>query len=660
MKMDKNINKINDINILATSLMRHRFLYEKGHPEISDQEFDALEDQLRRLDPDHPALSYIGPTPDRDNPKASHQEPMLSLNKTYALEDLLEWVGQNETIGMLKIDGVSLALIYDDGILRIAKTRGNGQVGEDVTRKARWVSGIPSHLPGLVSGTVEIRGEIYCTQSQFSKLAHHMGELGLEKPTSLRNIVAGLLGRKTYFELARYFSFFAFTATKIAQQSDKSDLETKKINDFESEWSQFLWLKENGFQVPHPQLLKSTKDIKDYLAYTLTIIDEDEIPIDGAVFTYNDRSLHRKLGNTAHHPRSKLSFKWQGQTAIAKVKHVEWATSRLGVVTPVAVIEPVYLSGATISNVTLHNAAYVSNYDIKPGDSIEIVRSGEVIPKFLRIVETADGKAHIPSHCPSCQGLLEFDEVRLRCQNTIGCAAQQLGTLLNWVKAVEIDDLSEKRLLLMVDHGLVHTPADLYDLTVDQLLKLPQTKEKLATKLFQNIQKTKTLALSRFLNGLGIEGMGLTTWEKLLEHFPTLENLQALSPENIAALHGFAEKSANDLVKGLRDRKTLIDDLLSKNIVFEAPKPSKRLRTGVTDHTFVITGTLSQPRDMIAAAIKHGGGKVSGNVSQTTFALVTNDPDTPSGGSSKMKKAKELGVSIMTEAQLEKLLEPIE
>ncbi len=648
--------KHNIIGELSDALVRHRFLYEKGVPEISDHEFDALEEKLRTLDPHHPALSYIGPAPGRDNPKVPHDEPMLSLNKTYVIEDLLAWVGDHASVGMLKIDGVSLALIYQDGKLQIAKTRGNGQWGEDVTQKAVWVSGIPSHLSGETGGTIEIRGEIGCTESQFAKLSHQMAELGLEKPSSPRNIVAGLLGRKTYFELARYFTFFAFGAFRKIPTPVKETTLAESIQDFSTEWEQFQWLQDQGFRVPDPELITNPQGINLYLEKTLKKIDEDEIPLDGAVFAYNDRALHRQLGNTAHHPRSKLSFKWQGQTAIAKVQRVEWATSRLGVVTPVAVIEPVYLSGATISNVTLHNAAYVQNYDIKPGDSIEIVRSGEVIPKFLRIVEATPGKATIPTNCPSCQSALEFDEVRLRCKNLLNCPAQQLGILLNWVQTVEIDDLSEKRMIQLLEKGLVHTPADLYDLTIDKLLSLPQTKEKLATKLYQNIQKTKTLPLVRFLNGLGIEGMGATTWEKLLEHFPSLDRLRALRPEDVAQIHGFAEKSAHDLVKGLRDRAALLDELLSKNLVFETPKPSKKTLSGVTDKTFVITGSLSQPREQIAAAIKAGGGKVSGSVSKTTFAVVTNDTDT---NSSKLKKAKELGIQIIDEAQLQKLLSPV-
>ena len=271
------------------------------------------------------------------------------------------------------------------------------------------------------------------------------------------------------------------------------------------------------------------------------------------------------------------------------------------------------------------------------------------------MVQSGDGRVDIPLACPSCQGSLEFDKVRLRCLNTLQCPAQQVGTVLNWIRAVEIDDLSEKRLQAMMDRSMVRGPADLYVLTPEQLLQLPQTKDKLALKLYQNIQKTKKLPLQRFLHGLGIEGMGLTTWEKLLESIdtPTLEGVMALGETQIMDIHGFAEKSAHDLVRGLRDRRELISELLQRGvevIPFHVKPASKSTIAGLS---FVITGTLSQPRDEIAKKIKQAGGKVSGSISAATYALVTNDPQSTS---SKMKKARELGILIMNEQDLHRLL----
>jgi DNA ligase (NAD+) len=641
----QSLAQVERIAELSQAIMYHRFVYEKGRPEISDAAYDQLEKELRLLAPYHPALNHVGLAPDQDAPKVQHDEPMLSLNKTYDLEELMEWVDHHEIVGMLKIDGVSLALIYENGELIRAKTRGNGQVGEDVTRKIRWIPGIPHRLALGWDQKIEIRGEICCTQTQFMRLAHHMELLGLEKPTSPRNIVAGLLGRKTHFDLCRFFDFFSFSAFQRSEG----------VEDFHHEREQFEWLKNQSFKVPEPQFLERQKDIEEYLNMVKGMMDADEIPIDGAVFAYTDRKLQKSLGNTAHHPRAKISFKWQGQTAFSLVEKVEWATSRLGVVTPVAVIEPVFLSGATITNVTLHNAAYVQTFQIKPGDQIEIVRSGEVIPKFLRVVQSCEGKIEFPDKCPSCQSPLLFDEVRLRCTHPTRCPAQQIGTILNWIKAVEIEDLSDKRLQAMIDVGMVRGPADLYGLTPQDLLKLPQTKEKLALKLVQNIQKTKSLSLQRFLHGLGIEGMGLTTWEKLLESIenPTLEGVLALDLRDIMKIHGFADKSASDLVSGLKERSNLIQSLLAKGMELSPFRVKSLKKTKISGCSFVITGSLSQPREEIARKIKEAGGKVTGAVSAGTYALVTNDSDS---SSSKMKKARDLGIKIIDETALNLLL----
>ena len=297
-----------------------------------------------------------------------------------------------------------------------------------------------------------------------------------------------------------------------------------------------------------------------YLESAQNIVEDDDIGMDGVVFTYNDIALQDELGATSHHPRYKMVFKWAGETAQAKIKEVKWATSRLGIVTPVAVIEPVFLSGAEITNISLHNAAYVQSFNLKSGDLIELIRSGEVIPKFLRVVKAQEGQYAWPKKCSSCHSSLEFDDVRLRCLNQ-SCPAQQIGRILNWIRCVGIDDLSEKRLLVMMEQNLVETIPDLYALTVETLLTLPQTKEKLAQKLYENIQTSRDLPLEQFLSGLGIAGTGATTWSKLLDHHPSLEDLWKANTDQIAAIDGFAEKSAEQIVAGLKETKPLVKEL---------------------------------------------------------------------------------------------------
>ncbi len=627
---------------LAHAILHNKKAYYSGKPEISDAAYDALENELQLLCPDHPVLAVVGAEampvaiPGPGVRKVEHRTPMLSLDKTYNLDDLRHWAGDRPVMGTLKIDGNSLSLVYEGGRLVLAKTRGNGRVGEDVTEKAVWISDIPRTLPDGMDA--EVRGEIYCTEDNFLRLADDMAQMSLDRPTNPRNIVAGLLGRKAYFELARYFSFFAFDLISSDKKSPKLKTEVEK----------FKWLGQVGFSLPHPKRLSDFGEIEGYLEYVKGLIAEDEIGLDGAVFSYNDLALHDELGLTAHHPRYKMSFKWQGQTAVSVIKEITWATSRLGIVTPVAVIEAVYLSGASITNITLHNAAHVKAYNLKAGDRIEIVRSGEVIPKFLGVMEPAPGHYRWPQDCPECGTPLVSDDIRLKCPNATVCPAQRLGAILNWIRCAEIDDLNEKRLIPLMEAGLVKSMADLYRLQEKDFLIIPQTREKMAAKLFSNIQSGRSLPLASFLNGLGIEGAGRTTWEKLLEHFHGLDGIQRASTDEIAKIDGFAEKSADQIVAGILARRGWIDDLLDAGVMpVQVDLPSGE--GPLAGFQFVITGSLSAPRDEIEKSIKLAGGKLSTSVSKNTYAVVTEDSDS---GSSKMKKARELGVKIWNEQQL--------
>lgn len=630
---------------LADAIVEHRRHYEQGRPRISDAAFDALEDQLRKLSPGHPALAMVGAAVSlaASSAKVRHDKPMLSLDKTYSREDLLDWMGQEAIVGTVKVDGVSLSLIYENARLSLAKTRGNGQFGEDVTDRVAWVAEVPTVLHGeALPPRLEIRGELYCSESNFVRLAQEFADLGLDKPTSPRNIVAGLLGRKTHLQLMRYFSFFAF---EVVDADLALGLET--------EMAMLAWLGERGLALPFPELLSRHQDADAYLARVKTRIEDDEIQLDGAVFAYNRLELHRQLGATAHHPRGKLSFKWQGQTANTEIVEVRWDTSRLGIVTPVAVVAPVVLSGATITNVTLHNAAHVRTFNLKPGDRIEIVRSGEVIPKFLQVIAEGRGQATLPANCPSCGQALVFDEVRLKCSNTAACPAQRLGAILNWISAVQIDDLSEKRLLPLMHAGLVKGIADLYRLRRDDFLTIPLVKDKMADKLAANINKSKQLPLKLFLTGLGIEGCGTTTWDALLGVFSNLEGLLQASAEDIEKIDGFAAKTATQIQQGLQQRRTLIRELIALGVtpIVEPPRQANGPLRGMS---LVITGELSQPRATFEKLIKDAGGKVGSSVSGATFAVVTNDPDSDS---SKMKKARALGTKILSEAELLQLLQ---
>ncbi len=626
---------------LAQDITKYREQYYLGRPAISDVEYDALEEQLRGLDPEHPALLAVGGPGTKNSKKEAHQIPMLSLAKTYLMSELESWRAKRPVMAAWKIDGNSLSLVYQQGRLVMAKTRGDGRYGEVVTEKTRWVDTVPRQLERL--SRLEVRGELYCTETSFLQLAEEMVRRGLDRPSSPRNVVAGILGRNEHSDLAKYFSFFAFDL--LVLDADVSLLaagmhtEVEKMNE----------LRRLGFVLPQPQLCETDTEIEAFLIETQKQIQSGDIGIDGAVFTLNDIEEHTRLGMTAHHPRYRMSFKWQGATAHAEIWSIEWDTSRLGSVTPVAVIEPVELSGAKIQNVTLHNAAFVRQYQLKAGDRIEIVRSGEVIPKFLSVIEPSSGQIHIPTQCPSCGHELMDDGVRLICQNRLECPAQKLRSILNWVQTVGIDDLSEKRLQQMIELGLIEDIPDLYRLTQAKLLKMPMFKEKMADKLLRHIEQSRRPALADFLAALGVAGTGKTSWESLLKAFPNLEAIQKATPEEIAQQKGFAEKSAESIASSLALKQELIAALLAVGVEPQAPLTASLGNGPLSLCTFVITGTLSRPRKEIEDLIKDGGGSISSAVSKQTRALICESEESQS---SKAKKARELGVEVWSEELL--------
>jgi DNA ligase (NAD+) len=635
--MEKNKNlgmSTMEVNELVKLILHHKKAYYGGKAEISDPQYDRLEETLKALIPDHPVLSLVGDGEESQFRKISHNVPMLSLAKTYELQDVLDWAEGQEVMATLKIDGNSLSLVYQSGELKIGKTRGNGREGEDVTDKIRWVSECIPKIP--LNGHVEVRGELYCSDSSFLELADEMVSRGMERPSNPRNIVSGILGRKQHQDLARYFNFFAFEL-----------LDSTGFAPFTTEVQKFESLQSFGFKLPDHKLCPGPDDVSSYLQFAQSFMEEGDVQVDGVVFSFNELAKHRELGSTSHHPRYKLSFKWAGETAVTVIQDIVWATSRLGIVTPVAIVEPVYLSGANLTNVTLHNAAHVSSYNVKVGDQIEIIRSGEVIPKFLSVISSSPGVSKLPEKCPSCGSTLNFDGVRLLCNQNTTCPAQISGTILNWIRAVDIEDLSDKRLQLLIDHQLIRTIPDLYRLKMEDFLKLPNTKEKMAQKLFENITASKNPTLAKFLRGLGIGGLGQASWIEICRHYGTLSGVRTLNATDLLKLDGFADKTAAAVVEGLERVSPIIDELLSLGIspVESTEKKGVGVLSGMT---FAITGALSKPREYFEELIETNGGKVVGSVSKKTSILLTNES---ASSSSKAKKAADLGVKIWTEVQ---------
>jgi DNA ligase (NAD+) len=518
----------------------------------------------------------------------------------------------------------------------LAKTRGDGQFGENITKKAVFIPDIPKSVD--TKKNFEVRGEVYCIEKNFFSLSKEMTELGLETPSSQRNIVAGLLGRKENIQLSRHLSFQAF------------DIITEEK--FQNEHQKLDFLKTGGFKTPEYVLHKGIKDLKIKLQEAKDFMSSGDYLIDGLVFIYDDLKLHQELGETGHHPRYKLAFKFAGETKIAKINEIEWGVSRNGTLTPVALIEPTELSGAVIGRVTLHNFGMVQNFQLKAGDKIEIIRSGEVIPKFLGVVEKAVGIFSYPQSCPSCHSKLKVEDIWLFCENE-NCPSKIKEEILNYIYKANIEDISDKRLDEMISKGLVQTIPDLYRLKKEDFLVLEKVKDKLAAKMYENIQKTKDQNLAQFISAIGVEGVSVTKSEKIIaQGYNTLEKIQALTVEKMLEIEGFAEKSSEMIIKSLTRKSKLISELLNVGVVVRADEissgegPLKGLR-------FCITGELSQPRPQVEKLIKLNGGVIAG-VSKNLNYLVTNESES---NSSKFIKAQSLGVSIIDEKMLLKMIE---
>lgn len=606
--------------------------YDEGIREIEDEEYDALEEELRELSPNSLILKQVGA-------KAGdliHSRKMLSLDKSYTIEEVFAWNKDNKaTVATQKIDGSSCSLIYKMGKLTIAKTRGDGNSGESIFEQACAIPSIPKKINSNLP-EVEVRGEIHCTEKNFFKLSQEMEKLGLEKPKSQRNIVAGILLRKEHRQLAQYLNFLAFDLFP-----ENVDTEAAKMKELER-------LK---FNTPPWKLVTSQKELTNFIQETADFLTNGSYLIDGAVFIINDLAEQKKMGNTTHHPRFKMAYKFAGEIKSTRIESISWQISRFGVLTPVAILEPVDLAGASISKVTLHNYKTVEQFNLKSGDKIKIIRSGEVIPKFLAVDESSltHKKFSAPINCPFCENKLISDEVRLTCNNS-SCPGRLAESIIQFTNKIGIDDLSEKRILQMIELKLIKAIPDLYKVTLNDLLKVPLTKEKMAQKLFNNIQSSKNQdSIGIFFDALGFKG-GAKNKVKLLEEagIQSLEQIFTLTKENFPEIKGFADKTKEDFIRSIKENKKLIKDLLNLGFTFKTKTKPVKQSSKLNGLSFCITGTVSISRKDLELILEENGGVIKKGISKELNFLISNEEST----SSKSVKAQELGVTIISESML--------
>jgi DNA ligase (NAD+) len=660
-----------DYLALVDELTEHdRRYYVETKPTISDLEYDKLATKLRELETAHPdwvvawsPSQRIGHAPVSEFPKVTRPVAMLSLDNSYDEGDLKAFYdrvvkgldGDTPTFSIEpKIDGFGIELTYKQGLLVLGATRGDGRIGEDVTANVRMVKGVALRLREPVD--IVVRGEIYMTKEEFAAINKAREEAGEETFKNPRNTAAGSIKQQDPREVAkrpmRTILYEVVDGERYApghlasiELIRKLGLPTNPNNSVAHTWEELI-AQVHGWQ-----------DRRDDLPYE----------VDGLVVKVDDFAMRGALGATAKFPRWAIAFKFPARQVTTILNDIEINVGRTGTVTPVALLDPVDVSGTTVSRASVHNWDQVARLGLGKGDRVLIQKAGEIIPEILEVREKGPGPAFTPpTQCPFCEAELEREEgrVALMCPNRIGCPAQRLGAIEFFASRhqMNIDGLGEKVVIQLLDAGLVDDVSDLFVLTVPQLLGLERFGKLSAQNLVEAIAKAKEAAtFSRLLSALGIPNVGSVLAKPIAQKYGTLSALRAAaaakSPEEMCAeLHaidGIGEVVAAHVDKFLRDPHVMVvlDKLKARGV--DPVEPVVAITEGpLTGKTLVVTGTLTQPRADVQKRIEAAGGKVAGSVSKKTHYLVAG-ADT---GKTKLEAAQKHGVTVIGEEELEKLL----
>lgn len=644
-----------EVDELAEAVRYHNWRYfALSSPVIPDEEFDRLTRRLRELAPEHPALDEILPE-GLETESLEHAVPMLSLDKCYSRDEFEGWLFpprekgrrfEGPLVETPKLDGVAAALRYDAaGRMSLALTRGDGFRGEVFTDNARYIDDVPKRLAGGAPGRpVEVRGEVYLRLSVFRTL-----EGGFSNP---RNTAAGAIKQKDPAKTGAYrLSFAAYDVLGA---------------DLETEMDKQAWLASHGFAPIETRRVEDAAGAEQGYALWLSRRDSLDFEIDGVVYKADLVSEQRRLGATSHHPRAAIAWKFQGESAVSTLESVEWSVSRTGTITPVAIIAPVTLSGATVTRCSLHNLTILEELGLTLGARVVAVRRGGVIPHVEAVAEPGHTPVQLPFECPSCHGPVEVrtgtpDRAgratkTLRCVRPETCPDAVRGTLDHFVKAAEIDGFGPKILSQLQACALVRSPADFYRLTAADLLPLERMGQVLAEKLVQNVQARRRLPLPTFLRALGIDDLGEVVSRVLAERCRDLHRVLGATVEDLEAIEGIGPIVARSVVDGLRLRRPLVDELLAAGVeiapVESTPAASFDPSNPVAGRAFVFTGSLSIDRKEAQALVRSLGGRTPSDVSGEVDYLVAGEG--PVG--SKHKKAAKLAaegspIRVISEAE---------
>ena len=672
-----NQDVITQISILRDLIRHHEYCYYVlDAPEIPDVEYDKLIKQLQNLELAHPELitpdsptQRVGGAPLSQFSSIRHQLPMLSLDNVFdessfiafnkRIKDRLE-LDENQAVEYcceLKLDGLAVSLLYENGQLIQAATRGDGTTGEDITANVRTIKTIPLILQGEnIPSRLEVRGEVFMTHKGFAKLNAEAEKRNEKIFANPRNAAAGSLRQlDPKITAKRPLTFFCY-GVGINEGAELPNTHYARLMQFKA-WG-----------LPVSDKVKIRHGAQEALDYFKQIGDQRmslDFDIDGVVIKVNSITEQEQLGFVARAPRWATAFKFPAQEEVTKLNKVDFQVGRTGAITPVARLEPVSVAGVIVSNATLHNSDEIIRLGIREGDYVTVRRAGDVIPQIVAVIKDrrpADTKEIIfPTHCPICGSIIVRDEGQAisRCAGGLICQAQRKEALKHFVsrRAMNVEGLGDKIIEQLVDKEYVETPADLYKLTVPILCSLDKVGEKLANNLMSALNKSKNTSLNRFIFALGIPNVGEVTAENLVNQLGNLTAIENASLEQLQLVNDIGAVIAESIIDFFQEphNRTVIDQLISEEIGIHWPDVEVQLLTTdspFSDKTVVLTGTLSiLTRDEAKAKLKQLGAKVTGSVSKKTDLVIAGE-----AAGSKLTKAQELGIKVIDEQELINLL----
>lgn len=628
--------------------------YQESWEIMSNFEYDKLYDELSSLEKETGIIMSGSPTQRvgyevlSELPKETHGSPMLSLDKTKSTEDLQSWLGTQKGILSWKMDGLTIVLTYENGSLQKAVTRGNGEIGEVITSNAKVFANIPLNIS--YKGQLILRGEAVITYSDFRRINEEIEDVDA-KYKNPRNLCSGSVRQlNSQITAERNVHFEAFALVS----ADGVDFHNSRK-------AQFEWLKEQGFEVVYYKEV-TAESLPEAVAEFAQAVESNDIPSDGLVLTYDDIAYGESLGRTAKFPRNSIAFKWQDEIRETRLDYIEWSASRTGLINPVAVFDPVELEGTTVSRASVHNLSIMEGLDLGVGDTITVYKANMIIPQIADNL-TRSGVKDIPEVCPVCGGATEIKQVNdvksLYCTNP-ECQAKKIKSFTLFVSrdALNIDGLSEASLEKFIGAGFIHEYADIFHLDAhkDAIVEMEGFGQKSYDNLIASIKTASNTTLPRMVYGLGIAGIGLANAKMLCREFKyDFDKMRRADAEQLVAVDGIGAVLAQAWMDYFASEKNnqAVDRLLQElTIEQEQVETGEAVFEGMT---FVITGSVEHftNRKELQEVIESKGGKATGSVTAKTTYLINNDANS---NSSKNKKAKELGVPIISEEEFLRML----